>query len=203
MKHTLALESLVSRRIQENLELKHALLNDVGFQDLVTEAGAALTQVLRDGKKVLFFGNGGSAADAQHLATELAGRFQLDRRALPGLALTVNTSLLTAIGNDSSFEYVFARQVESLGTPGDAAIGITTSGRSRNVLRGLEAARDRGLLTVALAGRTGGLLEPLTDYCLCIPSDDTARIQEAHILIGHILCEIIERGLFDEPSHIS
>ena len=145
MKSAINLEALVSERIQENLDLNRAMLNDVAFQQLVAEAGAALVQVLKEGKKVLFFGNGGSAADAQHLAAELTGRFQLERRALAGLALTANAASMTAIANDYSFEQVYARQVESLGVRGDAAIGITTSGRSRNVVCALEVARaNRG-----------------------------------------------------------
>jgi D-sedoheptulose 7-phosphate isomerase len=203
MASALNLEALVCERIQQNFELNRRMFNDIAFQQLVTEAGAALVGVLKNGKKVLFFGNGGSAADAQHLAAELTGRFQLERRGLPGLALTVNTSSLTAIANDYSYDEVYARQVESLGVRGDAAIGITTSGRSRNVLRALEVARNQGLVTIAMTGRGGELLKPLVDFCLCIPSDQTPRIQEAQILTGHILCEIIERGLFSESSCIS
>lgn len=203
MASALNLEALVCERIQENLDLNRRMFNDVAFQQLVAEAGAALIRVLKEGKKVLFFGNGGSAADAQHLAAELTGRFQLERRALPGLALNVNTSSLTAIANDYSYEQIYARQVESLGVQGDAAIGITTSGQSRNVLRALEAARKQGLVTIALTGRGGEMLKPLVDFCLCIPSEETPRIQEAHILTGHILCEIIEQGLFSESSYIS
>jgi D-sedoheptulose 7-phosphate isomerase len=203
MRSAISLESLVCERIQENLDLDRTILNDVAFQEVVAEAGAALMQVLKEGRKVLFFGNGGSAADAQHLAAELTGRFQLQRRALPGLALSVNASSLTAIANDYSFEQVYARQVESLGVAGDAAIGITTSGRSPNVLCALEAARNQGLLTVALTGRGGELLKSLVDFCICVPSEETPRIQEVHILTGHILCEIIERGLFSESSCIS
>lgn len=202
MRPTINLAVLVCERIQESLDLKQKMLNDVEFQREVTQAGYALIDVLKKDKKVLFFGNGGSAADAQHLAAELTGRFQMERRALAGLALTVNTSSLTAIANDYSFEQVYARQIESLGVPGDAAVGITTSGRSRNVLSALEVARKRGLVTIALTGHDGELLKPLTDFCLCIPSNVTPRIQEAHILIGHILCEIMERGLFSESSCI-
>lgn len=203
MRPAIELETLVRERIEESLDLNRAMLSDLAFQQLVLETGTALTQVLKDGKKVLFFGNGGSAADAQHLAAELAGRFKLERRALPGLALTVNTSCLTAIGNDYCFENLFARQVEALGVPGDAAVGITTSGHSRNVLSALEAARRIGLVTIALTGCAVEHIKPLVDYCLSIPSSETARTQEAHILTGHILCEIIERGLFSEPRNLS
>jgi D-sedoheptulose 7-phosphate isomerase len=196
-------EALVRQRIEESLRLKEALLRDTRFQAEIGEVGAVLVRALQRGHKVLFFGNGGSAADAQHLAAELTGKFQLDRPALPGLALTVNTSLLTAVGNDYSFDYVFARQLESLGVPGDVAFAISTSGTSPNVLRGVAAARKKGLVTIALTGRAGGGLKQLVDYCLCIPSDDTPRIQEGHILTGHILGEIVERGLFGEPGCFS
>src|SRR5579859_1299700 len=198
MRSGINFEALVSERIQENIGVNQIMLNDVAFQQIIADAGAALMEVLREGKKALFFGNGGSAADAQHLAAELTGRFQVERRALPGLALTVNAASLTAIANDYSFDHVYARQVESLGVQGDAAVGITTSGQSRNVLCALETARKQGLVTVALTGRRGSLLKSLVDFCICIPSDETPRIQEGHILTGHILCEIIERGLFCE-----
>src|SRR5208283_1170142 len=175
------------QRIRDCSTLMETLLRDTVFQQTVREAGAALIRVLRDGHKVLFFGNGGSAADAQHLAAELAGRFHFDRPALAGLALTANTSCLTAIGNDYAFDQIFSRQVESLGVPGDAAFGITTSGRSSNVLRAFETARSRGMITVSMTGKTGEALRNSTDFCLCVPSKDTPRIQEAHILTGHIL----------------
>jgi D-sedoheptulose 7-phosphate isomerase len=203
MRSVINLKALVRERIQGNLDLSQAMLNDEVLLQLVEEAGQALVRVLDGGRKVLFFGNGGSAADAQHLAAELTGRFQLERRALPGLALNTNTSSLTAIANDYSFEKIFARQVECFGVKGDAAVGLSTSGRSRNVLCALEVARKQGLVTIALTGRTGGLLKALVDFCICVPSEETPHIQEAHILTGHILCEIIERGLFSESSSIS
>lgn len=195
--------TLVAQRIHDCSTLMEALLRDSVFQQALADASDALIEVLRGRHKVLFFGNGGSAADAQHLAAELAGRFQFDRPALAGLALTVNTSCLTAIGNDYEFDQIFSRQVESLGVPGDAAVGITTSGRSSNVLRALQTARGRGMVTVSLTGRDSDALRDLTDFCISIPSKDTARIQEAHILTGHILCEIIEKGIFGEASRIS
>ncbi len=152
-------------------------------------------QALRDGNKLLFFGNGGSAADAQHLATELTVRFERDRPPIAAIALTTDTSTLTAIGNDLGFDRLFARQIEALGRPGDVAIGITTSGRSRNVALGLQAARERGLVAAALAGRDGGDLPGLADPLLIVPSQDTARIQEMHITLGHALCAALERDL--------
>jgi D-sedoheptulose 7-phosphate isomerase len=150
---------------------------------------------LRRGGKLLFFGNGGSAADAQHLATEFTVRYVGDRRALPAIALTTDSSALTAIGNDLGFERLFARQIEALGREGDVAIGITTSGRSPNVIAGLEAARAAGLTAAALTGRGGGAVAALADPCLIVPSDTTARIQEMHITLGQMLCGAVEHAL--------
>lgn len=154
---------------------------------------------VRSGGKLLWFGNGGSAADAQHLAAELSVRFSTDRPAIAAVALTTDSSVLTAAANDFGFEHVFARQIEALGRRGDVAVGISTSGRSPNVIKGLERARELGLVTAALTGRDGGDLPPLTDHCLIVPSDVTARIQEMHILLGQMLCGAleIELGLVD------
>jgi D-sedoheptulose 7-phosphate isomerase len=155
------------------------------------------------GNKVLLFGNGGSAGDAQHIAAEFVGRFAFNRPALPALALSVNTSCVTAIGNDYGFDLVFSRQIEALARPGDLAIGISTSGNSPNVLHGLSVARKIGLGTVALTGCTGGKLKNAVDYCICVPSNETPRIQECHILIGHIISELVEETIFHEQSRIS
>jgi D-sedoheptulose 7-phosphate isomerase len=151
---------------------------------------------LRNGGKILFFGNGGSAADAQHLAGELAVRFIEDRPALAGLALTTDSSVLTACGNDLGFDLIFARQIEALGRPGDVAIGFTTSGNSRNIICGLERARAMGITPAAMAGCGGGKLTGLADPLLIVPARETARIQEMHILLGHIFCSGLERELF-------
>jgi len=183
---------LVCRRLQDSVDVKQALRAEVPS---IVEVAEALLAALRAGGKALFFGNGGSAANAQHLAAELVGRFALDRAPLPGLALTVDTSALTAIANDYAFDEVFARQILALGSPGDVAVALSTSGRSPNVVRGVQAARKKGLVTVGLTGRDGGTLKELVDYCVCVPSSETARIQECHILIGHILCEILEAEL--------
>lgn len=163
---------------------------------LVLEAGRRMSECLQAGGKVLVFGNGGSAADAQHLAAELVGRYLYDRPGLPALALTTDTSALTAIGNDMGYESVFRRQVEAHGRKGDVAIGITTSGRSRNVVDALRVARERGLVTMALTGGGGGLLKDAVDYLLDAPSTDTPRIQEVHGLVVHLLCQIVEETLF-------
>jgi D-sedoheptulose 7-phosphate isomerase len=193
------LQQIAATRIQENIALVHALLEDKLYLATVWEVSEAMSGALVAGHKVLFFGNGGSAADAQHLAAELAGRFLADRRSLPGIALTTNTSALTAIGNDYSFEDVFARQVEGLGAAGDIAFGISTSGNSKNVLRAMEVAARKRMTTVGLSGR-GGKLAAICDHCICIPSEQTPRIQEAQILTGHILCEIVERQLFSDEK---
>lgn len=155
-----------------------------------------LTQVLRDGHKVLLFGNGGSAADAQHIAAELVGRYRRDRPALPALALNTDTSSLTSIGNDYGYSAIFARQVEAHARPGDVVIGISTSGNSPNVLEGVLAARRCQALTVGLTGGNGGRLAGVVDYCIVVPSRQTPHIQQAHMAIGHLLCDLVEQALF-------
>ncbi len=185
--------ALVRNRINAHLGVHQRFLSQA---DAVGEVASLLIRAYREGNKAIFFGNGGSAADAQHLAAELVGKFQRDRAALPSVALTVNSSILTAIANDYSYSMVFARQVEALGRPGDIAIGLSTSGNSVNVLEAFRAAKKRGMTTVALTGETGGRLKAEVDYCIRVPSSDTPRVQEGHILVGHILCELIEAALF-------
>lgn len=185
-------ESIVIKQIEESADLKRGLQAQVGT---LIEIADRIVQAFRNGSKVLLFGNGGSAADAQHIAGELAGRFYQDRDPLPALALTTNTSSLTAIANDYGFETVFARQLQGLAKKGDIAIGISTSGASPNVIRGIEAAKQQGATTVAFAG-AGGTLKDIADYVLSIPSNDVARIQEAHITAGHIICYLVEQALF-------
>jgi D-sedoheptulose 7-phosphate isomerase len=186
-------------RIAADLQAHLAVTQQAQQQaPLLAEVAQALIAAFRAGKKVLLCGNGGSAADAQHLAAEFVGKFYFDRPALPAEALTVNTSSLTAIGNDYSFDVVFSRQVEAFGAAGDVLIGITTSGNSRNVVEAFRVARQRGILTVGLTGASGGTLKEVADYCICIASTDTPRIQEHHILVGHILCELVEQALFGE-----
>lgn len=162
------------------------------FEQVLTRCEAAY----RAGNKLMFMGNGGSAADAQHLAAELVVRFKLDRPGLPALALTVDSSALTAIGNDYGFEQLFARQVQAMGQAGDVLFALSTSGNSPNVLAGVTAAREAGLFVVGMSGAQGGLLAQLADVCLCMPSQDTPRIQEGHTLLGHMLCEALEVRLF-------
>jgi len=191
------LQELVRARIQRDIEIKKILLADESFHDQVAHVATQIVKSLRAGGKILFFGNGGSAADAQHLAAEFTGRYLKERRALPALALHTNTSSLTAIGNDYGFEFIFARQLEALGKEGDLAVGISTSGNSPNVLRALEAAKSKNIYTVVLAGKTGGKMKSLADCTICFPTDETPRIQECHILTGHLICEFAEEMMFD------
>jgi D-sedoheptulose 7-phosphate isomerase len=189
-------DALIVASIRESIQVKQALLEDKHLLSQIADVVKEFVSALSHGHKILLFGNGGSAADAQHIAAEFLGRFQMERSPLPALALTTNTSALTAIGNDYGFEDVFARQVEALGTEGDVAVGISTSGKSSNVLKALAAAKAKGLVTVALTGRDGSLLQEVSRYCLCIPADTTPRIQEGHILVGHILSQITEMERF-------
>ena len=192
------LKELIRRRIEDSIEAKKGLYSECG---LIAEIAAKLIDAYRDGKKILLFGNGGSAADAQHIAAELVGRYYLDRKALPAMALTVNSSSVTAIANDYDFDQIFARQIEAFGNSGDVAIGISTSGTSRNVIEGLGAAKRKGMTTVAMTGQESSGLKEVSDHVICVPSVDTPRIQEAHILIGHILSEVIEQTLFGHSSN--
>jgi D-sedoheptulose 7-phosphate isomerase len=166
--------------------------------DAVTAVAGAVVDSYRAGGKLILFGNGGSAGDAQHIAAEFVGRFQLERDPLPAIALTVNGSAITAIANDYGYDQVFARQLRALGAPGDVAVGISTSGGSANVIAALEAARSGGLVTVGLTGGDGGAIPSMCDHCLVVPSGDTPRIQEGHILLAHVLCELVETTLFPD-----
>lgn len=167
-----------------------------GESDRIVAVVEMLTEALAAGKKVLIMGNGGSAADAQHFAAEIVGRFKLERRALPAIALTTDSSILTAVGNDYGFDVVFDRQVEALAQPGDVVIGISTSGTSRNVKLAMERARGIGCRTVGLLGRDGGTIAAIADLSMIVASNDTPRIQEGHITIIHIVCDLVERRLF-------
>jgi phosphoheptose isomerase len=189
-----AVRERIARSLQEGAELHLSLLKSCA--EYIAQSGIAIVECLRGGGKVLLFGNGGSAADAQHIASEFLGRFSRDRAPLPALALTTDTSTLTAVGNDYGFEQIFARQVQALGKPGDVALAISTSGRSANVLAGIEAARKGSLTTIGFAGGDGGALAGLVDIPIVVPSANTARIQECHIAVGHILCEVVETLLF-------
>jgi D-sedoheptulose 7-phosphate isomerase len=181
--------SIFGTAIAEHLEV----VRQLEAQLTVLQAIAlAMTATLRAGGKILWCGNGGSAGDSQHLASEIVGRFRRERRGLASVALTTDTSLLTSVANDYGFEAIFSRQVEALGNPGDVLVGISTSGNSRNVIAALETAHTQGLITVAFTGAGGDKLAALADHLFAVPSRDTARIQEAHILAGHMLCDWIE-----------
>jgi D-sedoheptulose 7-phosphate isomerase len=191
-KADLRFEMFIRQEIRESIAVKIVLLRRK--DKAIAQFAKLISQAFRNGKKLLIFGNGGSAADAQHIAAEMVGRFQTERKPLPAVALTTDTSALTAIGNDYGFDKIFARQICALGNTGDVALAISTSGNSPNILKGLKAAKRAGMLTIGLTGRTGGKMKGLVDYCLCIPSEKTARIQESHILVGHILSGIVEKG---------
>ncbi len=187
---------MIVASIQESIKVKQALLEDEHILAQVADVVKEFVSALSNGHKILLFGNGGSAADAQHIAAEFVGRFQMERTPLPALALTVNTSALTGIGNDYAYEAVFSRQLEALGSAGDVAVGFSTSGRSPNVLKALAVAKAKGLVTVALTGNFGSMLQEVSQYCICVPSDQTPRVQECHILIGHIVSQLTEMELF-------
>jgi D-sedoheptulose 7-phosphate isomerase len=190
--------NFVQEQVQNSLSVKQALLQDSDLLSRTAAVAQTISKAFQSKRKLLLFGNGGSAADAQHIAAEFVGRYRTERRALPALALTVNTSSLTAIGNDYAFDVVFSRQIEAFGISGDVALGISTSGNSENIVRALNKAKELGMKTVALTGATGGRLKSSVDYCLAVPSGDTPRVQECHILLGHIICEIVERQLNEE-----
>ncbi len=192
------MNTIIEKSIRESIAVKQALLTDVYLLEKIEQTAELLTQAFRVGGKVLFCGNGGSAADAQHIAAELSGRFYTDRAPLFAEALHVNSSYLTAVANDYGYEQVFARMVEAAGRPGDVLVAISTSGNSASILRAAEKAAAVGMAVVGMTGSTGGKLAGLCRVLLNIPSTDTPRIQEAHILIGHILCQIVEQALFGE-----
>lgn len=174
----------------------NAMAADEGLRRQIGQAVAMCVEALHASGKLLFAGNGGSAADAQHWAGELVSRFYYDRPGLPAIALTTDTSILTAIGNDYGYDYTFARQVEALGREGDVFVAISTSGNSANIIRAAEAARERGVKVIGFTGQGGGKLAPLSDICFRIPSSETPRIQEGHEFIGHLLCALIEQAMF-------
>lgn len=196
MGNTIIETESIARLLQDSIAVKQAVLADPVLLKVIAEVAQRCIETLRSGNKILLAGNGGSASDAQHIAAELVGRFEVDRRGLPAIALTTNASQLTAISNDYGYESVFSRQVEAFGASGDLFIGLSTSGNSANVVAAAGAARAQGLSVVGMSGASGGRLEALCDLCLKIPSTNTARIQESHITIGHILCAQIEAALF-------
>jgi D-sedoheptulose 7-phosphate isomerase len=188
------MHELIVSQLQDHRKLMVQIENELSAT--IAGLGQRLIETFQIGNKLLIMGNGGSAADAQHFAAEIVSRFRIERPGLPAIALSTDTSILTAIGNDYGFERVFSRQVEALAAPGDAVIGISTSGNSPNVYRALEVARQAGCSTIGLLGKDGGSIKELCDIPLIIPSHDTPRVQEGHITIIHILCDLIEQGMF-------
>ncbi|MGB2668643.1 MAG: D-sedoheptulose 7-phosphate isomerase [Candidatus Acidiferrum sp.] len=189
--------------VESAVATMESLRADTALLSMLSRIARSLIHALRQGNKILLFGNGGSANDAQHIATELVGRFAFDRPALPALSLAESLSSVTAISNDHGFEQVFSRQIEALGRAGDVAIAISTSGNSPNVLHAVATANKADLLTIGLTGRSGGKLRSLVKECICVPSDDTPRIQECHTLIGHILSQIVEQEMFGQKTSAS
>ena len=184
------MENVAATELEAHRQVLTSVIDHL--QPAIEQAGRMAVNAIDRGNKIILFGNGGSAADAQHLASELTGRYKRERRPLPAIALTTDTSALTAVGNDYAFEQVFERQVQAVAAPGDLLIGISTSGNSANVVRGIEAGRAIGCTTLGLTGNGGGKLGAVTELNVVVPSDDTARIQEMHILIGHAICQMID-----------
>ena len=182
--------------IEKSIAVKVNLLNDSNLLTAIELCADKINDALKNGHKILFCGNGGSAADAQHLAAEFSGRFYQDRKALPAEALHVNTSYLTAVANDYSFDVVYSRLIDGIGNEGDILVGISTSGNSKNILNALEMANTKGMLTIAMTGESGGQIKNVSDILLNVPSNDTPRMQESHILIGHIICQLVEEKYF-------
>jgi len=192
------LQEQIVRSLEESANLKVRVARELTGE--IERAALLVVETLQAGGKVLLMGNGGSAADAQHIAAELVGRFERERRGLPALALTTDTSILTAIGNDFHFDQVFSRQIEALARPGDLVIGLSTSGNSPNVLEAVRVAKERGIKTIALAGKDGGNLSRQADIAIVVPSQNTARIQEVHITVGHIICAAVDTFLAPNPE---
>ena len=191
------MQNKIKSIIEASVDVKSKILANKELLDVIENVTSAITQSFRNGNKVLFCGNGGSAADAQHLAAEFSGRFYTDRDALPSEALHCNTSYITAVANDYSYDVIYSRIVKGTGKPGDVLVGLSTSGNSTNIVKAMEVAKQIGMITVSLTGATGGKLREISEYLINVPSTDTPRIQEAHIMIGHILCELVEKNLFE------
>ena len=195
------MKEVVIRELEDSAKIKTKMAQTLSV--IIAEAAQIILDAYKAGGKVFLIGNGGSAADAQHIAAELAGRFKLERTGLPAIALTTNTSILTALANDYGYDRVFSHQLEALAKDKDILIAITTSGTSPNILKAVEMAHSKGVIVIGLTGAKGGKLKDSADLTIMVPSDDTARIQEAHITIGHIICHLVEKELFGESSGIS
>ena len=190
------MKQYIKNQIKLSFETKQAIYKNEALLDRIVDVATKCIEIYKDSKKIILAGNGGSAADAQHIAAEMVGRYGFDRPSLPALALTTDTSALTAIGNDYGYDMVFSRQLEGMGQDGDLFIGISTSGNSQNLINAFKIAKNKNITTVALVGKDGGGMAKIADIALVVPSDSTPRIQESHILIGHIICDIIEKEIF-------
>ena len=188
--------SQIKNLITASITVKQQLLADEKLMAIVDESISIITQAFKNGNKVLFCGNGGSAADAQHLAAEFSGRFYIDRPALPAEALHCNTSYLTAVANDYSYDLIYARLLQGIGNKGDVLIGLSTSGNSKNIIKAFEVAKQKEMVTIGFTGTTGGAMKDISDLLINVPSSDTPRIQECHMLIGHIICQLVEEKMF-------
>jgi D-sedoheptulose 7-phosphate isomerase len=186
--------------IQASIDTKQQILQDPALLNMIEQVVNAVTRAFQNGSRVYFCGNGGSAADAQHLAAEFSGRFYTDRKALPAEALHCNTSYLTAVANDYSYDVIYSRLIDGIGITGDVLIGLSTSGNSKNIVKAFEVAREKGIITVGFTGSTGGQMKTLSDYLVNVPSNDTPRIQESHITIGHIICQLVEENYFGQSK---
>lgn len=184
--------------IQASIDVKTKILNDDKLLQTLNDCVTVMLKAFENGNKVLFCGNGGSASDAQHLAAEFSGRFYTDRDALPAEALHCNTSYLTAVANDYSYDVIYSRLIKGIGKAGDVLVGLSTSGNSTNIVNAFQIAREKGMITIAFTGASGGKLKNLSDHLINIPSDDTPRIQESHITVGHIICQFVEEIYFAE-----
>jgi len=190
------MEKFIANQVNESYETKQAIHEDNELMSLIKEVAQVTVEAYKKGNKTLIAGNGGSAADAQHIAGEFVSKFYFDRPGLASIALTTDTSILTAIGNDYGYEKLFSRQVQANGVEGDVFIGISTSGNSENIVEALKECKKKGMVTIGLTGESGGKMKELCDYCICVPSNETPRIQESHILIGHIICAVVEEEIF-------
>jgi len=193
------MQDKIKNIITASISVKQQLLTDDGILSTINKCVDIITEAFKNGNKVLFCGNGGSAADAQHLAAEFSGRFYIDRDALPAEALHCNTSYMTAVANDYSYDVIYSRLIKGIGNKGDILVGLSTSGNSINIVKAFETAKEKGMVTIGFTGKSGGKMKVLSDYLVNIPSTDTPRIQESHMLLGHIICQLVEEKLFSIP----
>ncbi|MBK7039414.1 MAG: D-sedoheptulose 7-phosphate isomerase [Bacteroidetes bacterium] len=190
------MEHKIKSIIASSIKTKQDILDNEDMIKLINECSDVITQAFKNGQKVLFCGNGGSAADAQHLAAEFSGRFYTDREALPAEALHCNTSYITAVANDYSYDVIYSRMIQGIGKPGDVLIGLSTSGNSKNIVEAFKTAKIKNMITIGFTGESGGMMKNISDYLLNVPSNDTPRIQESHIMVGHIICQLVEEKYF-------